>query len=56
MRIHRALHGYKQVILKKKGLAVGNDGDVVNFLNHVNYYRCSNDSINMQILLLIFKL
>lgn len=28
-------------ILKKKGLAVGNDGDVVNFLNHVNYYRFS---------------
>lgn len=26
-------------ILKKKGLVVGNDGDVVNFLNHVNYYR-----------------
>ena len=26
-------------ILKKKGLAVGNDGDVVNFLYHVNYYR-----------------
>lgn len=28
-------------ILKKKGLVVGNDGDVVNFLNHVNYYRFS---------------
>jgi len=28
-------------ILKKKGLAVGNDGDVVNFINHVNYYRFS---------------
>jgi len=28
-------------ILKKNGLAVGNDGDVVNFLNHVNYYRFS---------------
>ena len=43
MQLKKSMTYKEQVeILKKKGLAVGNDGDVINFLNHVNYYRLKN--------------